>query len=227
MSAMTIANNGKLMQPTLVKEITDSNGKAIPVWRDTPGNLFVEVTGSDGKTAWRAENGDLLKTLPSGAWQISPFQGGHMKWDITVDKKIENFQCEATYCTDLNTTKTVQLSAIKSVQQGMRLAVADPQGTLHDKFPNWQIAVAGKTGTAEYCDDVARLNNRCQFGQWPAHAWTLAYAPYDDPEIAVVAFAYNGNEGSTVAAPIVEKVLKAYFCLKSVDSNPNPSNGCE
>lgn len=227
MSAMTIANNGKLMQPTLVKEITDSNGKVIPVWRDTPGNLFVEVTGSDGKTVWRAENGDLLKTLPSGAWQISPFQEGHMKWDITVDKKIENFQCEATYCTDLNTTKSVQLSAIKSVQQGMRLAVADPQGTLYEKFLNWQIAVAGKTGTAEYCDDVARLNNRCQFGQWPAHAWTIAYAPYDDPEIAVVAFAYNGNEGSTVAGPIVEKVLKAYFCLKSVDSNPNPSNGCE
>jgi penicillin-binding protein 2 len=79
------------------------------------------------------------------------------------------------------------------------------------------IAVAGKTGTAEYCDDVARAANRCDFGLWPTHAWTLAYAPYDDPEIIVIAFAYNGGEGGSVAAPIVARVLQAYFELKAVD----------
>jgi penicillin-binding protein 2 len=45
----------------------------------------------------------------------------------------------------------------------------------------------------------------------------LSYAPYDDPEIVVVAFAYNGGEGATVAGPIVERVIKAYFELKSID----------
>jgi penicillin-binding protein 2 len=43
----------------------------------------------------------------------------------------------------------------------------------------------------------------------------VGYAPYDDPEIAVVAFVYNGDEGSKVAAPIVRRVMEAYFELKS------------
>ncbi|MGE5464386.1 MAG: penicillin-binding transpeptidase domain-containing protein, partial [Syntrophothermus sp.] len=95
-----------------------------------------------------------------------------------------------------------------------------PLGTLNRVFNELYpipIAVAGKTGTAEYCDDVARKANRCQFGAWPTHAWTLAYAPYDDPEIIILAFAYNGGEGGTVAAPIVARIMQAYFELKSID----------
>jgi penicillin-binding protein 2 len=45
----------------------------------------------------------------------------------------------------------------------------------------------------------------------------LAYAPFDDPEIIVLAFAYNGGEGGTVAAPIVARVMQAYFELKAID----------
>jgi len=77
--------------------------------------------------------------------------------------------------------------------------------------------VAGKTGTAEYCDNVAQAQNRCSFGNWPTHSWTVAYAPYEDPEIVILAFCYNGGEGGVVAAPIVKKVMDAYFELKSID----------
>ena len=80
-----------------------------------------------------------------------------------------------------------------------------------------EVAVAGKTGTAEYCDKFAADKNLCEPGNWPSHAWTVAFAPYEDPEIAVVAFVYNGNEGSTVAGPIVRRVLQSYFELKRVD----------
>jgi penicillin-binding protein 2 len=190
--------------------------------------LYNRFTDSEGKIFWRDENGKSFNILPAGTWQISPFQG-HMKWDATVDNIIEDYQCEKGYCQDTENKKPIQSWVFQSVQQGMRLAVADARGTLHDYMGDMPIAVAGKTGTAEYCDDVARANNRCQFGSWPAHAWTVAYAPYDDPEIVVVAFAYNGNEGSTVAGPIVRKILEAYFCLKAVDLNPmNPSGlpGC-
>jgi penicillin-binding protein 2 len=45
----------------------------------------------------------------------------------------------------------------------------------------------------------------------------LAYAPYEDPEIIVVAFAYNGGEGASVAGPMVERVIRAYFEIKAVD----------
>lgn len=59
----------------------------------------------------------------------------------------------------------------------------------------------------------------CQPGDWPRHAWYIGYAPFDDPEIAVVAFVYNGGEGATVAAPIAREVLDAYFELKVRDNH--------
>jgi penicillin-binding protein 2 len=89
---------------------------------------------------------------------------------------------------------------------------------------DYPIAVAGKTGTAEYCDDVARKQNRCQFGSWPTHSWTVAYAPFDDPEVVIVAFMYNGGEGGIVAAPVVRKIMDAYFKIKAIDAG-QPTGG--
>ena len=106
------------------------------------------------------------------------------------------------------------------MQQGMRLAVTDFRGTLDNtfSFKDYPIAVAGKTGTAEYCDDVANRQGKCKFGNWPSHAWTVAYAPYDNPEIVILAFAYNGSEGGSVAAPIVKLIMNAYFEEKAVNT---------
>jgi penicillin-binding protein 2 len=103
----------------------------------------------------------------------------------------------------------------------MRLAVLE--GTLAREFKNVTISAAGKTGTAEYCDRYANEKGLCIPGNWPSHAWTVAYAPYEDPEIAVVAFVYNGNEGASVAGPIVRQFLEAYFEIRQADaaaSNP-------
>jgi penicillin-binding protein 2 len=47
----------------------------------------------------------------------------------------------------------------------------------------------------------------------------VGYAPFDDPEIVVLAFVYNGTEGAAVAAPIVGKVMQAYFALNSIDTS--------
>jgi penicillin-binding protein 2 len=52
----------------------------------------------------------------------------------------------------------------------------------------------------------------------------LAYAPFDDPEIIILAFAYHGGEGGTVAAPIVARVMQAYFELKSIDLAKSAGN---
>jgi penicillin-binding protein 2 len=80
------------------------------------------------------------------------------------------------------------------------------------------ISNAGKTGTAEYCDNVAQEKGICERGAWPSHAWYAGYAPYEDPEIVVVAFVYNGKEGATLAAPVVRKVMESYFELKTIDA---------
>jgi penicillin-binding protein 2 len=96
------------------------------------------------------------------------------------------------------------------------------EGTLANIFQGVDIAVAGKTGTAEYCDEFANAKNLCVPGNWPSHAWTVAYAPYENPEIAVIAFVYNGTEGATVAGPVVRRVIQAYFELKAADNVITP-----
>jgi len=259
LSAATIANDGKHAQPTLVREITDSNGKPLTVWRNKNGNggpgevgdLYHQCTGLDAKgqsaagwcdtgynltnkilynicqqpnadgesiTGWCGTDDKGAPVFKVGAWQLSPFQGGHVAWDITKDNLINDYQCDGAYCTPTGLKKSVKPEVVKSIQTGMRLAVTDPTGTLNETFGDFPIAVAGKTGTAEYCDNVAQAQNRCQFGSWPTHSWTTVYAPYDDPEIVVVAFAYNGGEGATVAGPMVRLVMNAYFEIKAIDA---------
>ncbi len=177
-SAATIANDGKLMQPTLIESITNAEGDII--------SSFEPV----------------------------------IKWDVTVDPVIEIYSdptsaggCEAKLTGE---TTTVEPWVIEKIQEGMRMVVTG--GTLEDTFENIGIAAAGKTGTAEYCDTFANEKGLCIPGSWPSHAWTVAYAPYDNPEIAVIAFAYNGGEGASVAGPIVRRTIVAYFELKNIDS---------
>ena len=180
-SAAIIANDGKYMQPVIVKDIIDNEGNV-----------------------------------------VQPFTP-KVKWDITQDPVIQEFG-EATIrgCEPIEgKKKTVQPWVVETVQEGMRAAVV--RGTLKKVFKDATFSAAGKTGTAEYCDKYAQARHLCIPGNWPAHAWTVAYAPYENPEIAVVAFIYNGNEGSTVAGPIVRGVLEAYLKIKAAETTlPTP-----
>jgi penicillin-binding protein 2 len=208
MSGATVANHGKLMQPTIIHDVTDGDGKAVETW-------------------FNPQDFTVTPSQTPGSYQISPFTP-NLKWDVTVTPMIKGYSCDGGYCSlNENDLKIIQPESVAAVRAGTRLAVTDPVfGTLYDVFNEFPIAVAGKTGTAEYCDDVARAANQCDFGKWPTHSWTLAYAPYEDPEIIVVAFAYHGGEGASVAAPIVSRVIQAYFELKAIDiAQGNPSLG--
>ncbi len=179
MSAATIANDGKQMQPTIIRNVVDAAGNV-----------------------------------------VQPFTP-RLRWDVTKDPVIKGFTCLSTEdCTESGTMKTVSLDAVEEVKTGMRMAVTDPRGTLNKSysFQNYPIAVAGKTGTAEYCDDVAAKKNLCLPGEWPSHGWTMAFAPYDNPEIAVLGFFYNAGEGGYVVAPTVRAVMDAYFAIKTLDA---------
>ena len=160
-----------------------------------------------------AEDGTILQELTPS-----------YRWDITVDPVINVYEGN----NPTGETKTVEPWVIELANQAMRLVVTD--GTAHryeierhvELFRNDSSQSAGKTGTAEYCDDIANEQGKCIFGAWPSHAWYVGYAPWDDAEIAVVAFVYNGSEGATLSAPIVRRVIDAYFELKAIDAENNP-----
>ena len=105
---------------------------------------------------------------------------------------------------------------IELIQQGMRKVVTDGTAAGYAELEN--ISSAGKTGTGEFCDAEARDKGLCVPGQWPTHSWYAAYAPYENPEIAVVVFVYNGGEGAVTSGPVVRQILETYFALKAADS---------
>ncbi len=114
---------------------------------------------------------------------------------------------------------------LEIIAEGMRLVnhrEEQPDGTIQvfgtagsvEWLDEYGIVTAGKTGTAEYCDNIAIERRWCKEGQiLPTHSWYVGYAPFDNPEIVVAAFIFNGGEGSEWAAPIVRDVMKAYFQL--------------
>ncbi|KAF0111441.1 MAG: penicillin-binding protein 2 [Chloroflexi bacterium] len=166
-----LANDGKYMKPTIVKDILDSKGNVVIAFEPT------------------------------------------LIWDITKDPLI-NVLDENNKPT--GEKKIVESWVIDYAKAGMRKVVVD--GTATKTLGTLGIPSAGKTGTAEYCDNVAQEKNLCMPENWPTHSWYVGYAPYDNPEIVVIAFVYNGGEGASVAAPIVGRVLETYFDLKAIDS---------
>jgi penicillin-binding protein 2 len=86
------------------------------------------------------------------------------------------------------------------------------------------LAVAGKTGTAEFpaVDEQGRLI-RNKEGLLPTHAWFVAFAPYEDPEIALVVFLEAGGEGARNAVPVAARILRYYFGLPEPTPAPTQS----
>lgn len=85
---------------------------------------------------------------------------------------------------------------IQIVREGMRQAVTS--GTAQ-QFKDLPVAVAAKTGTAQFGDKDK------------THAWMVAFAPYNDPQIAIIVLIEGGGEGYAVAGPVVKDVLNYYF----------------
>ena len=66
------------------------------------------------------------------------------------------------------------------------------------------IEVGGKTGTAQ----VVSLKKTSKIKD---HAWFVAFAPLEDPEIAVVVLVEHGGHGGRTAAPIAKQIIEGYF----------------
>jgi penicillin-binding protein 2 len=70
--------------------------------------------------------------------------------------------------------------------------------------------VRGIKQNAKYNENTTELKYR-------DHALFIAFAPADNPKIAIAVIAENGGHGGSVAAPIAAKVIKQY--LKDYNEN--------
>lgn len=85
---------------------------------------------------------------------------------------------------------------VKTVMEGMKNVTTESGGTAYSVFKDSAVTVGGKTGSA-------------QAGK-KTHAWFVGFAPFDDPEITVVAIVENGAHGA-YAAQIAKDIFDSYF----------------
>lgn len=96
-----------------------------------------------------------------------------------------------------------------TIQDSMREVMHGPRGTARRSAEGASYEIAGKTGTAQViaiaqgekydADKIAEIHRD--------HALFIAYAPYDDPEIALAIIVENGGGGSSTAAPMARKIF--------------------
>lgn len=100
---------------------------------------------------------------------------------------------------------------INAIFEGMRSVTGDSGGTAYGTFSSFPIEVAGKTGTATA-------------GSGSDNAWFVGFAPYYDPEIAVVVIVEHGGHGY-YTAQAVKAIMEEYFGYNNdVDENLNMSS---
>jgi penicillin-binding protein 2 len=142
-----------------------------------------------GDTYHLAIGQGFLSVTPLHVNQMTDVIANHgvkCKMSILKDTKPE--------CQDLK----LKRETWETIISGMK-AACKSGGTAWPLF-NFKTNIACKTGTAEVGD-----------GSKDTHAWLTAFAPADNPEIAITVMVERGGEGSDTAAPIVGDILKEWF----------------
>jgi len=97
--------------------------------------------------------------------------------------------------------------------KGMRDVMHSKHGTARRSGANSSYEIAGKTGTAQVVgikqDAVYDAEKLAEIHR--DHGLFVAFAPVDDPKIAIAVIVENGGGGSSTAAPIARKILDAYL----------------
>lgn len=107
-----------------------------------------------------------------------------------------------------NTEKvTFNQANLNAVLEGMRGVTTESGGTAHSIFANFNIEVGGKTGSAQTGKKDANGKNI-------TNAWFVGFAPFDEPEIAIVVMIENGQHGSAAAVP-ARDIIAEYFGMNA------------
>jgi len=147
---------------------------------------------------------------------VAMVANGGKKIDVTIVKSIinadgsemqrseyESYVNEKLGLTQDNTEDiSFNQENIDAVLEGMRGVTSESGGTAYSTFKNFDIEVGGKTGSA-------------QTGiEGKTNAWFVGFAPFDDPEIAIVIFVRNGGHGG-YTAEVARDIIAQYFGMNT------------
>lgn len=113
----------------------------------------------------------------------------------------------------------VHAENVDNIINAMINVVHSSRGTAKKMGVGMHYKMAAKTGTAQVftVKQKERYNeNQIEF-KLRDHALFIAFAPADNPQVAVAVIAENGGHGGTVAGPIAKKIIDHYLKLKSND----------
>ncbi len=124
---------------------------------------------------------------------------------------------------EMESVNVKQESYWQAIERAMVEVVHAPNGTARRIGLDATYKIAGKTGTAqvfgiaqdeEYNEEETPKHLR-------DHALFVAYAPVEDPQIALAVVVENGGSGSSAAAPVARKILDAYLLDEKPLQDPN------
>ena len=145
---------------------------------------------------------------------ISMLANGGKNVDVSIVKTIRNVDGSEVSKDDINnfvnqklgleaeSTENLNINPqnLQVILEGMR-SVTDEQGTASSVFQNFEISVGGKTGSAEAPGNKV-------------NAWFAGFAPFENPEIAVVVMVENGGHGY-YAGEAVREIMREYFGMNT------------
>ena len=140
--------------------------------------------------------------------------GGH-KIDPTIIKTIRNANGSESSREDIKKfvnnklgiqeeeTEDLQIQQknLDAVLKGMESVTQDSEGTAYVRFKDFGISVGGKTGSAEAPGNKV-------------NAWFVGFAPFENPEIAIVVMVENGGHGN-YTAEVVRDIMEEYFGMNT------------
>jgi len=146
-----------------------------------------------------------IATLVNGGTEVNPTI---IKTIINADgteetkENIEKYSNEKLGITNDEAGGNLQIKPeyLSAILEGMRSVTSETGGTAYSVFRNFNIEIGGKTGSAQAGDDV--------------NAWFTGFAPFDNPEVVVVAMVEKGAHGS-YTAEIARDILAEYFGINS------------
>ncbi|MGB4811673.1 MAG: penicillin-binding protein 2 [Methylophilaceae bacterium] len=183
------------------------------------------------KRAWY--QGDTVITgIGQGYTLVTPLQLAHATATLAnrgvaiqphLATKVQNIMSGKVEILPQAVHDTITLSQenLEIVKTGM-IAVTQPGGTASNVGAHAEYSIAAKTGTAQVIgiQQNAKYNASSIDERHRDHALFIAYAPADDPKIALAIIIENGGHGGSAAGPIARKVMDYYLLGKVPEAQP-------